>query len=194
MTAAPHPTPAEIRFAEAMVNSDAGLRTYASCEWDDLGDDGKAWIAIIIREALKTASYADAMAAIDVRLKEMVDDPPEGFWRSCTGCHETFEGHSVGTYSWHAAMKCELGADCRECGGIGAVWDDTDYDDMVEFMMHAEREEDAGKRVQRAVLDIIGDPHPNELSGDVSDNTFASIHTTAGHLRRLRLALTKLTG
>lgn len=189
---APLPTQAEIRFAEAMVNSDAALRTSATSEWDELSDDGKAWIAIVIREALKTASYADAIAAIDVRLKEMVDTPPEGFWHSCTGCHETSEGYSVGSYPWNAAMKCELGAGCGECGGIGAVWDDTDYDDMVEFMMQADREEAAGKRVHRAVLDIIGDPHPNELRDDVSDNTFASIDTTAGHLRRLRLALTEL--
>lgn len=194
MSAPQHPSPAELRFAEAMVNSEAALRTFATCEWDELGDDGKVWIAIVIREAMKTASYADAMAAIDVRLRDMVDSPPEGFWRSCTGCHETFEGYSVGSYPWNAALKCELGAGCRECGGIGAVWDDTDYDDMVEFMQAADCEEEAGKRLQRAVLDIIGEPHPNELRSDVSDNTFASIDTTAGHLRRLRLALTALAG
>ena len=192
MTASTHPTPEELRFAEAMVNSDAALRTYASNEWDELHDDGKTWIAIIIREAMKTAAYADAMAAIEARMRDIVDTPPEGFWRSCTGCHETFEGYSVGSYPWNAAMKCELGAGCRECGGIGAVWDDTDYDGMVEFMMQADREEDAAKRLQRAVLDMIGDPDPNELRDDVSDNTFASIDTTAGHLRRLRLALAEL--
>ncbi|MES2157511.1 MAG: hypothetical protein V4512_06875 [Pseudomonadota bacterium] len=191
---APVPTQEEIRFAEAMVNSDAALRTFAASEWGELSDDGKSWIAIVIRESLKTASYADAMAAIDVRLRDMVDTPPEGFWRSCTGCHETFEGRSVGSYPWNAAMKCELGSGCRECGGIGATWDDTDYSDMAEFMLAADREEEAGKRVQRAVLDMIGEPHPNELRDDVSDNTFASIDTTAGHLRRLRLALTELAG
>lgn len=55
-----------------------------------------------------------------------------GFWRSCSGCHETNEGYTTGPYS--QALKCHLGVGCRECGGTGSVWDDTDYDAMADFM------------------------------------------------------------
>jgi len=49
----------------------------------------------------------------------------EGCWRSCSGCHDLNEGVATGPYS--KIMKCNLGMGCRECGGIGAVWDNTDY-------------------------------------------------------------------
>ncbi|MBN3851953.1 hypothetical protein G3N59_01045 [Paraburkholderia sp. Ac-20340] len=54
-----------------------------------------------------------------------------GFWRTCSGCHETEDGHPVGHYPFSAILKCDLGSGCRECGGIGAVWDDTDYEAMA---------------------------------------------------------------
>ncbi|MGU2419442.1 AAA family ATPase [Burkholderia cenocepacia] len=33
-------------------------------------------------------------------------------------------------YPYSAILKCDLGAGCSECGGIGAVWDNTDYTAM----------------------------------------------------------------
>lgn len=48
-----------------------------------------------------------------------------GAWRSCSGCHELNEGHATG--EWSDVLKCHLGLGCRECGGIGAIWDNTDY-------------------------------------------------------------------
>lgn len=56
----------------------------------------------------------------------------DGFWRSCSGCHETNEGVPLGAYS--SIMKCHLGMGCRECGGIGAIWDATNYIEMCDFM------------------------------------------------------------
>lgn len=52
----------------------------------------------------------------------------KGFWRSCSGCHETNEGVPLGPFS--TVMKCHLGMGCFECGGIGAIWDTADYEDM----------------------------------------------------------------
>lgn len=51
-----------------------------------------------------------------------------GFWRACSGCQESNEG-SVSTkdYPYSAAYRCQPGSGCRECGGIGVIWDDTDY-------------------------------------------------------------------
>ena len=55
-----------------------------------------------------------------------------GAWRSCSGCHELNEGHPTG--AWSNVLKCHLGLGCSECGGIGAVWDNTDYADFGKFM------------------------------------------------------------
>lgn len=56
----------------------------------------------------------------------------KGIWSTCTGCHESNEGYPTGPYS--TVMKCHLGGGCFECGGIGAVWDTTDYENMGNFL------------------------------------------------------------
>lgn len=56
----------------------------------------------------------------------------DGFWKSCSGCHELDEGVPTGPYS--SVMKCHLGMGCSECGGIGAIWDTTDYEEMGRLM------------------------------------------------------------
>jgi len=68
---------------------------------------------------------------IEARVAECVKEYAEvGFWRTCSGCHETEDGHDVGHYPFNKAFDCKLGSGCSECGGIGAVWDTTDYADM----------------------------------------------------------------
>jgi hypothetical protein len=44
-----------LSIAEAIADSDAVLSIYASCEFDCLHDDGKVWIAGIVRETLARA-------------------------------------------------------------------------------------------------------------------------------------------
>jgi len=56
----------------------------------------------------------------------------EGLWMTCSGCHESNEGVQTGPYS--QIMKCNLGNGCDECGGIGATWDTTDYQQMADAM------------------------------------------------------------
>ncbi|WP_198386206.1 hypothetical protein [Burkholderia ubonensis] len=70
-----------------------------------------------------------------------------GFWRTCSGCHESEDGHPVGEYPYSEVLQCDLGAGCTECGGIGAVWDNTDYDDMAAFL---DRQEEAAEASQSA--------------------------------------------
>jgi hypothetical protein len=79
-----------------------------------------------------------AMADLPIELRGVAEELEQGsgFWRSCSGCHESNEGVPTGPFS--AVFKCHLGGGCRECGGLGAVWDDTDYDDMADFMAQAE--------------------------------------------------------
>ncbi|MDE1914723.1 MAG: hypothetical protein KGJ57_17510 [Sphingomonadales bacterium] len=59
-----------------------------------------------------------------------------GFWRACSGCQESNEG-SVSTkdYPYNKAFRCQPGSGCRECGGIGVIWDDTDYEEYAKFCM-----------------------------------------------------------
>ncbi|MFQ6776923.1 hypothetical protein V6Z69_17090 [Cereibacter sphaeroides] len=48
-----------------------------------------------------------------------------GAWVSCTGCYATDEGYP--TAGADPVFGCALGMGCRECGGLGAVWDPTDW-------------------------------------------------------------------
>lgn len=59
----------------------------------------------------------------------------KGFWRTCSGCHESEDGHDVGYYPFSEHFNCTLGSGCSDCGGIGAIWDTTDYDDLVAFRL-----------------------------------------------------------
>jgi hypothetical protein len=55
----------------------------------------------------------------------------DGAWRSCSGCYETEDGQNVHGYPHSKVFGCVLGGGCSECGGIGAVWDATDYAAMA---------------------------------------------------------------
>jgi cytochrome c2 len=78
------------------------------------------------------------VADLPIELRGVAEELEQGsgFWRSCSGCHESNEGVPTGPFS--AVFMCHLGGGCRECGGLGAVWDDTDYDDMAEFMARSD--------------------------------------------------------
>ncbi|WP_375549479.1 hypothetical protein ABWI01_03550 [Oceanicaulis alexandrii] len=82
----------------------------------------------------KPVNWKDAEAATGLRLDRrrcyaLSQDTDQTFghllheiatWvESCTGCHETFEGHSVGDYPRHPKHGCEIGAGCEECGYTG---------------------------------------------------------------------------
>lgn len=42
--------------AEAIVESGPVIGVYASCEWDCLDENGKEWVAAIVREAMARAA------------------------------------------------------------------------------------------------------------------------------------------
>lgn len=96
------------------------------------------------------------------RIKELIEDEQAGFWRSCSGCHETEDGYDVGHYPHSQLFNCKVGAGCSECGGIGVVWDNTDYEDLARFMAEddtpqpspASDQVAANKSVERAFLRI----------------------------------------
>lgn len=61
-------------LAEEVVNSDDVLEIYASPEWDELGDDGKSWIAAIVRNMVARTRESQAelsrITAENTRLRE----------------------------------------------------------------------------------------------------------------------------
>ena len=80
-----------------------------------------------------------------------------GFWRSCSGCYETEDGHPVGTYAYSSVLQCALGSGCSECGGLGATWDNTDYDLIAqkEGLNEAVAEGDAKAQPQPTGCDLL---------------------------------------
>lgn len=72
-------------------------------------------------------------------VKEEATGRGRGYWRACTGCHESEMGQTLlGQHS--TLFGSDQGIGCLECGGIGVIWDDTDYDDMADFILReAER-------------------------------------------------------
>lgn len=84
-----------------------------------------------VKQATLEASTTSC-APIDGERVARAMEGGNGFWRDCSGCHELNEGHPTGLYS--KALKCHVGLGCHECGGIGAVWDNTDYEDMADWM------------------------------------------------------------
>jgi hypothetical protein len=62
----------------------------------------------------------------------------KGRWLTCTGCHESEDGHDVGYYPFSPDFGCKLGGGCSECGGIGAIWDTTDWAEAARWWMSAD--------------------------------------------------------
>ena len=99
-----------------------------------------------------------------------------GFWKSCTGCYETNEGHPPTGAFFSSVFKCYMGHGCSECGGIGAIWDDTDYEAMADHMM---RDDAAPQPAQRKPLtdDEIGKAFDNrEIGLSVFGCFLAGVH------------------
>lgn len=105
--------------------------------WQTAAQKRIRWLSV------QLALFRHREDAVARGLAEQVEEAMQdgaGFWRSCSGCYETCEGYATGAYPFSEALKCVLGAGCRECGGIGAIWDNTDYEDMAEFMLKLDRD------------------------------------------------------
>lgn len=110
---------------------DAGLRPIGSFWWR-----GKFRSMI---DANPTPAHSGE-AELPIELSSVADELADGngSWVSCSGCHNLNEGVPEGP--WSKVFECHLGGGCRECGGIGAVWDNTDYRDFGNDQYSGERE------------------------------------------------------
>jgi hypothetical protein len=137
-----------------------------------------------------------AERVIEVR-KECVEDGV-GHWRTCSGCFNTVDGYPVGHYPHSDVLDCTVGSGCSECGGIGAVWDNTDYADYAKFVVEEDRkdtERDETIRGLREALEPFANaachfdrkPHGDHehVVSPIGENRDALI-CTVGDLRRAR--------
>lgn len=80
---------------------------------------------------MKEMTPLEIWVAIGRNVKAQLEEGG-GIWRTCTGCHESEDGHDVGHYPHSRTFGCKIGGGCHECGGLGVIWDDTDYAAMGE--------------------------------------------------------------
>ena len=79
---------------------------------------------------------ADGLEPFHARQIAEAMDEGDGFWKPCSGCQEGVDGYvSQKDYPFNPVFRCQPGGGCRECGGLGVLWDDTDYDAMVKAML-----------------------------------------------------------
>ena len=68
------PTARDHRIAREVVDSHPVVSAYASCAWDELHDDGRVWMAAVVREAqARAAPSADTIVAVNAFLTQMAD-------------------------------------------------------------------------------------------------------------------------
>lgn len=110
---------------------------------------------------ISTARSTEAMRAENERLKKDFDASRVhevtveggGFWRPCSGCYETNEGYDVGQRSH--TFRCHMGGGCSECGGLGAVWDTTDYGQMADDILAEESRGEAAEVKLKAAREAL---------------------------------------
>lgn len=107
-------TRAQMREAAADILDDAKLKCVRQ-------EDQPPWIARATSAEAKAAKMREAVA-------EQISEG-YGFWRACSGCQESSDGCvPAKDYPHSDIFQCPPGGGCSECGGIGVVWDDYDYD------------------------------------------------------------------
>ena len=107
--------------------------------------------------------------------KSIADELTEksGFWNSCSGCHESHSGVPHGP--WSDMFKCHVGMGCAECGGIGVVWDNTDYSNINEPAALSQPTDalkvidDLADNLEETINDFVEVAAMQNFEGDVDD-------------------------
>lgn len=151
----------------------------------DLAKQIKQWLGPNGRENTASLLLYEAMQMLErcashatpVELSGIADvlKKGNGAWRTCTGCYETEDGHPVGQYAHSDTLGCPLGSGCNECGGIGAVWDNTDYEEMAEFMMERDRLRAAG------IIDLSDSQLLDVLDQEITERNLRWVAKNEGH-------------
>lgn len=117
----------------------------------EIAEDFFNFCRALLTHANGAATVAEPSGDLPIELRDVAEAIAEGGgqWRTCTGCHESMDGHPVGEYPHSKVLGCTLGGGCSECGGIGAVWDTTDYAAMAyEGWAQVQREQSARQQAE----------------------------------------------
>lgn len=101
-----------------------------------------------------------------------VMDEGDGFWRPCSGCQEGVDGYvSQKDYPYSDMFRCQPGAGCSECGGIGVTWDDTDYEEYAKFALELDEDKAPQADALREVWNQARENHRNySATGDTEQD------------------------
>lgn len=107
---------------------DDGCFTWKSDEFRLLYDRQRAGWRMDVYAAPVEPAKQEPIELLGV--KEAIEEG-DGFWRPCSGCYESNEGAPPKGAPFSKVFQCYLGNGCDECGGLGAIWDNYDYEDVV---------------------------------------------------------------
>lgn len=137
----------------APLTNESGKGEGVGCTRSHPHEDMNAECQQKTMEARAANASAQQAEQLPVELRAVAETVAEGggFWTPCTGCYDTEDGRPTRNYAHSDVLGCALGDGCSECGGLGAVWDDTDYAAMAEFM----EEQDAAPQPSEAVAEVF---------------------------------------
>lgn len=89
----------------------------------DFEVNGDTWDICFARNILTSQTQKEPETVVELENVPIQIEGGYGLWNTCSGCHETEDGHSVGSYQYSSIFNCLLGSGCHECGGIGVIWE-----------------------------------------------------------------------
>lgn len=185
--------------ARALFESTFKEETWEDCPGlhDDVFASLRAAIAKLPIASLNATPGApsggeEVRAQIDPKRMAEVMSEGDGVWRTCSGCHESEDGYDVGFYPHSDAFGCKLGGGCGECGGLGAIWDETDYEALGRALSTPSAQGHVEPSREAHGDDFNGDT-PRLIDCiralvDMSDEGVLLPHGLGGHARKLLLA------
>jgi hypothetical protein len=127
------------------------------------------------------------LASLQARVAEVVEEG-DGCWHACSGCQESVDGYvSERDYPYSPIFKCQPGAGCRECGGIGVLWQDGDFLSSYGDVL-SDPEPSPDSAVREALIEalVVGtrlDISYDEAEQSVDEAFAAALTTPAGRGR-----------
>jgi len=140
-----------------------------------------------------------AVLADQERIHEVIAEG-DGFWMACSGCQESVDGYvSEKDYPYSKTFKCQPGGGCSECGGLGVLWDQTDYDEMASWMLDDMKAQEVDERLRAgsaallaSVQELLPAVRAYLMSGDVMTQGLKK-RTWGPAVERASAAITKAT-
>ena len=99
--------------AQAVVDSPTVLGVYAACEWDELDDDGKAWVKAIVEEARKPLlAFAQLVARYEIDGPDICQDDVQDTFREVIASARQLTGYMPSP----DLAEASAGFTCQACG------------------------------------------------------------------------------